>query len=137
MTTSLAGSMMNTTNRKPNAPLPLTELRSQLFRLAEEVLSGRRERLELSHRNFSETLVLMRASQLHALEQELTLLRGSAAPAMRPLRGLAHATTPVSVLLAAVRGRQRALSNAKSSVHYPRVEQAVRRVRESPAKKER
>jgi len=68
--------------------LPLTEARTQLFRLADEVLSGQVDRVRLTHRNQSDDLLLMRASTVAQLERELAELRTRVAPEVRPLAGL-------------------------------------------------
>ncbi len=68
--------------------LPLTEARAQLFRLADEVLSGQVDRVRLTHRNQSDDLLLMRASTVAQLERELAELRTRVAPEVRPLAGL-------------------------------------------------
>jgi hypothetical protein len=68
--------------------LPLTEARTQLFRLAEEVLSGQVDRVCLTHRSHPDGLLLMRASVVSQLERELADLRGRVAPDVRPLAGL-------------------------------------------------
>jgi hypothetical protein len=78
--------------------VPLTEARAQLFRLAEELLSGRLEQVRLSHRSHADDLVLLRASTLQALEGELARLSSNWIPAPRPLAGLAtlHPSAGVS-----------------------------------------
>lgn len=73
----------------PSSPiLPLTEARSQLFRLAEDVLSGAVDRVRLTHRSQPDDLLLMRASAVTQLERELAELRTRMAPEVRPLAGL-------------------------------------------------
>ncbi len=75
--------------RPPLYPvLPLTEGRTQLFRLAEEVLSGQVDRVRLTHRSQQDDLLLMRASAVTQLEREVADLRARVAPAVRPLAGL-------------------------------------------------
>jgi len=69
--------------------VPLTQARTALFRLAEALLSGDVEQVRLSHRNHADDLVLLRASTLQALEQQLASLTSRLVPAPRPLAGLA------------------------------------------------
>ena len=73
----------------PALTVPLTSARTQLFRLAERLLSGDVEQVRLSHRSHDDELVLVRASVLTALEQEVVSLRERLAPAPRPLWGMA------------------------------------------------
>lgn len=82
--------------------VPLTEARAQLFRLAEELLSGRLEQVRLSHRSHADDLVLLRASTLQALERELARLSSTWVPAPRPLAGLASLHPNADVSLGAV-----------------------------------
>lgn len=77
-----------TMHDKPTPVLPLTEARVQLFRLAEEVLSGEVDHVRLTHRSQPDDLLLMRASAVNQLQSELTELRARVAPAVRPLAGL-------------------------------------------------
>lgn len=75
--------------RPPLCPvLPLTEGRTQLFRLADDVLSGQVDRVRLTHRSQRDDLLLIRASAVTQLEREVADLRARVAPAVRPLAGL-------------------------------------------------
>jgi len=98
--------------------LPLTEARAQLFRLAEDVLSGQVHRVCLTHRGQPDDLVLMRASTLAQMERELADLRARVAPAVRPLAGLATGLVNDEQLvhdLAALRVDANALATHKRS----------------------
>ena len=79
---------MSTSKRA--AAIPLTEARARLFALVEELLSGRTERVALSHRGHDERVLLVRASDVERLEAELAALRRRAAVAEpQPLWGYA------------------------------------------------
>lgn len=98
--------------------LPLTEARTQLFRLADDVLSGQVHRVCLTHRGQPDDLVLMRASTLAQMERELADLRARVAPAVRPLAGLATVQVNDEQLvddLAALRADANALAAHKRS----------------------
>lgn len=69
--------------------LPLTEARSQLFKLADALLSGSADQVQLTHRSHPDALVLVRASTLAQLTREVAELRGRVGPDVRPLAGLA------------------------------------------------
>ena len=79
--------------------LPLTEARVQLFRLAEEVLSGAVDHVRLTHRSQPDDLLLMRASAVNQLQAELAELRARVAPIVRPLAGLGALTVTDDELL--------------------------------------
>lgn len=94
-------------------PVSLTEARVRLFRLVEDLLAGRTDRVALSHRGHDEEVLLVRARDMARLEAELATLRGRSAPAPRPLRGIARIIGSVDDVLTAVRADQRALADAK------------------------
>ncbi len=94
---------------KPVPVLPLTEARTQLFRLAEDVLEGGVDHVRLTHRSQPDDLLLMRASDVSQLQAELAELRARLAPDVRPLAGLGTLTISDDELLqdlAAARARQ-------------------------------
>ncbi len=68
--------------------VPLTEARTRLFRLVEDLLAGRTDRVTLSHRGHDEDVLLVRARDVARLEAEVATLRRRAAPVPRPLRGM-------------------------------------------------
>lgn len=72
----------------PEDPMPVTTARARLFDLVEEVLTGRKPRVELSHRGHQEHLILIRKGELEGLEADLAALRSRSGPPARPLRGL-------------------------------------------------
>jgi hypothetical protein len=74
--------------QRPPLILPLTEARTQLFRLAEDVLTGKVDRVRLTHRGQVDDLLLMRASTVAQLEREVADLRSRVAPTVRSLAGL-------------------------------------------------
>lgn len=86
----------------PSLTVPLTSARTQLFRLAEQLLSGEVEQVRLSHRSHDDELVLVRASVLAALEREVVSLREQLAPAPRALWGMAscHEVDADAILVA-------------------------------------
>lgn len=119
--------------------LPLTEARMQLFRLAEEVLSGHVDRVCLTHRSHPDGLLLMRASVVSQLERELADLRGRVAPDVRPLAGLGSLLISDDELLsdiAAARTSHATKAERKqgalaSGLHYPHAGGAASRVADS------
>jgi len=94
-------------------PMPLTELRARLFRVAESLLSGEVRVVALSHKGHEENLVLLRAATLAALEDELATLRRRSAPEPRPLRGLGRLNRPAEDVIADIRARERTHAIAK------------------------
>lgn len=94
-------------------PVPLTEARTRLFRLVEDLLVGRTDRIALSHRGHDEEVLLVRARDMARLEDELATLRQRTAPAPRPLRGIGRIVGSVDDVLREVRADQGALANAK------------------------
>ena len=94
----------------------MTEARTQLFRLAEDVLSGQVDRVCLTHRGHPDDLLLMRASAVAQLEREVADLRTRVAPELRPLAGLGAllvADTAFLADMAASRAEQAAAFDAK------------------------
>jgi hypothetical protein len=93
--------------------VPISEARRRLFALVEEVLTGRADRVALSHKGYDERVLLVRARDLTKLEADLAALRGRLGPEPRPLRGLAQLHVQADDVLAGVRGRQTALAATK------------------------
>jgi hypothetical protein len=80
----------------PTASLPLSVARRELFVLADDLFAGTRERVQLTHRDFDEPLVLLRLQRLRALEAEVERLRAQVPPAGAPLRALGRFVAPGS-----------------------------------------
>ncbi|HEY0779545.1 MAG TPA: hypothetical protein VGD56_16375 [Gemmatirosa sp.] len=96
--------------------VPLTEARSRLFRLVEDLLTGRTDRVTLSHRGHDEDVLLVRARDVARLEAEVATLRRRAAPVPRPLRGMGRLVgcdDAASDGLSAVRADARAAAEQK------------------------
>jgi len=93
--------------------VPISEARRRLFELVEEVLTGRADRVALSHKGYDERVLLVRARDLTKLEADLAALRGRVGPEPRPLRGLGRLHVAADAVLAGVRGKQAALAAAK------------------------
>ena len=93
----------------------LTEARTRLFRLVEDLLTGRTDRVALSHREYDEEVLLVRARDVERMEEEIAQLRERVAPAPRPLRGLGRIVDGAELedVLAGIRADARALSDAK------------------------
>ena len=91
----------------------LTEARTRLFRLVEDLLAGRTDRVALSHRGHDEEVLLVRARDMARLEDELASLRQRTALAPRPLRGIGRIVGSVDDVLRDVRADQGALADAK------------------------
>ena len=53
----------------------LTEARARLFRLVEDLLTGRTDRVALSHREYDEEVLLVRARDVERMEEEIAQLR--------------------------------------------------------------
>lgn len=123
----------------PIPVLPLTEARTQLFRLAEEVLSGQVDRVCLTHRSQPDDLLLMRASAVAQLERELADLRTRVAPDARPLAGLASLLVSDDDLLAELAAARVGASNkadttlgeVAAGLHYPAERRGLARVAEA------
>ena len=113
----------------------------QLFRLAEEVLSGQVDRVCLTHRSHPDDLLLLRASTVSQLERELADLRGRVAPNVRPLSGLGTllvSDDELSADIAAARASQAAQAKHKqgalaSGLRYPRATRVASRVADAAA----
>ncbi|MCC6242398.1 MAG: hypothetical protein IT353_06130 [Gemmatimonadaceae bacterium] len=118
--------------------LPLTEARAQLFRLADELLSGAVERVCLTHRGQTDDVVMLRASTVLQMEQELADLRSRLAPDVRPLAGMGTMLVSEEAMLddlRASRAEQSALATDKrgdvaSGLRYARADGPVKRVAE-------
>lgn len=95
--------------------VPLTEARARLFRLVEDLLAGRTDRVTLSHRGHDEDVLLLRARDVERMEDELTALRQRVAPEPRPLRGMGRIVDDAKLddVLAEIRAEQRLLADAK------------------------
>ncbi len=127
----------------PDVPpvFPLTEARVQLFRIADEVLSGQVDRVRLTHRSQADDLLLMRASAVAQLERELIDLRSRVAPALRPLAGLGTLHVSDDELLADLKASRvgeaaaadRKRGEVAAGLRYPRQTRAVAQVAESTA----
>lgn len=98
---------------KANSALPITTARARLFDLVEDVLTGQRPRVELSHRSYQEHVVLLRKSELEGLEADLRALRSRIGPEPRQLRGIAHLHVPADEVLQQTRTRQAQLAAEK------------------------
>jgi hypothetical protein len=96
-----------------NEVLPITAARSRLFDLVEEVLTGRRARVELSHRSYDEHVVLVRKREIEGLQADLDALRARVGVEPRPLRGYATLHADPEVFLAQDRAEQAELARAK------------------------
>ena len=98
---------------KDSSVVSLTEARARLFRLVEDLLSGRTDRVALSHRGHEEEVLLVRARDVERMEEELATLRQRVAPPPRPLRGMGRIVGSVDDVLAGVRADQKSLFDAK------------------------
>lgn len=98
---------------KGSSVVPLTEARARLFRLVEELLSGRTDRVTLSHRGHDEEVLLVRARDVERMEEELVTLRQRVAPDPRPLRGMGRIVGAPDDVLAGIRADQHPLADAK------------------------
>ena len=93
--------------------LSVTTARSRLYDLVGDVLEGRSARVELSHREHEEHVVLLRKSELEGLEADLAALRARTGPPPRPLRGMGRLRVEPDDVLRRVRQRQTRLAAAK------------------------
>jgi hypothetical protein len=98
---------------KPDPAVPISEARRRLFELVEEVLTGRADRVALSHRGYDEQVLLVRARDLAKLEADLNALRERLGPEPRPLRGLGTLLVDPDQVLVRTRQRQAALAAEK------------------------
>lgn len=96
-----------------NDVLPITTARSRLFDLVEEVLTGRRARVELSHRSYDEHVVLVRKREIEGLQADLAALRARVGVEPRPLRGYATLLVDPDEVLVRSRAKQAELAQAK------------------------
>ncbi len=94
-------------------PITITAARSRLFDLIEEILTGRRSRVELSHRSFDEHVVMVRKRDLDALDADLAALRARIGSEPRPLRGLGTLHGDLDQFLTDSRARQAELARLK------------------------
>lgn len=94
-------------------PLPVTRARARLFDLVEALLQGRSARYELSHRGYEESVVLLRRSDVDAMEADLAALRTQLGPELRPLRGIGRLHVGPDEVVDRIRGRQRQLAADK------------------------
>lgn len=83
--------------------IPITTARRRLFELVEGVLSGRTPRVEVTHREHDEGVVLVRKGELAGLEAELERLRALTTPEPRPLRGIGTLTVPAEEVVERIR----------------------------------
>lgn len=98
---------------RENDVLPITAVRSRLFDLVEELLTGQRSAVELSHRSYDERVVLLRKRELDSLRADLAALRAQVGAEPRRLRGYATLHGDAEALLAQVRSEQADLGRAK------------------------
>lgn len=94
-------------------PITITAARGRLFDLIEEILTGQRSRVELSHRSFDEHVVMVRKGHLEALDADIAALRAQVGIEPRPLRGYATLHADPDVFLAQDRAEQAELARAK------------------------
>lgn len=100
--------------RSREAPaVPISEARRRLFELVEELLTGRADRVALSHKGYDERVLLVRARDLIKLEADLAALREQMGPEPRPLRGLGTLLVDADAVLGGARRRQAALAVEK------------------------
>ena len=120
--------------------VPLTQARASLFKLVEDLLAGRTDRVALSHRGHDEEVLLVRARDVERMEDELTALRQRVAPEPRPLRGMGRIVggADLDAVLAEIRAGQRALADAKlrSIAGEDEEPQASKRGSRGPRKRE-
>jgi hypothetical protein len=102
-------------SKKPNQSeaIPISSARSRLFDLVGDVLTGRTSRVELSHRDFDEHLLLIRKEEVLGLEADIKALRSRIGPEPRPLRGMGRINGDPEQLVARVRERQAGLAVQK------------------------
>lgn len=93
--------------------LPVTAARSRLFDLIEEILTGQRSRVELSHRSFNEHVVMVRKADLDALDADIAALRAQIRSEPRPLRGFGALLVEPDQVLVRSRTRQAELAGLK------------------------
>ena len=93
--------------------LPVTTARSHLYDLVDDVLEGRSARIELSHREHEEHVVLLRKSEIEGLEADLAALRARVGPQSCALRGLGSLRVAPDDVLVRVRRKQAMLAAEK------------------------
>lgn len=93
--------------------VPISEARRRLFELVEDVLTGRADRVALSHKSYDERVLLVRAHDVTKLEADLAALRERVGPEPRPLRGIGQLHVDADRVLDGVRRRQAALADMK------------------------
>ncbi|WP_420127459.1 hypothetical protein [Longimicrobium sp.] len=93
--------------------LPVTAARGRLFDLIEEILTGQRSCVELSHRSFDEHVVMVPKGHLEALYADIAALRAQVGIAPRPLRGLGILHEDLDQVLVDSRARQAELARLK------------------------
>jgi len=93
--------------------IPISFARRRLFELAEDVLTYRSDRVALSHKDYDEQLVLVRASDLAKLDADLAALRKRVGGEPFSLRGIATLTVDAEDVLKDTRKLQDALWRAK------------------------
>jgi hypothetical protein len=100
--------------QKPDVRVyPITTARKHLFDLVEELLTGGVSRVELSHRDYGEHVVLVRKTDIEGLEADLQAARSQTLPEPRALRGMASLNVPALTAVEQIRGRQTALAAEK------------------------
>jgi hypothetical protein len=104
--------MPSRASRRPK-PIPISVARGRIFELIESVLTGRADRVALSHKGHAEPVVLVRAEELARLEAELAALRERVGSAPRPLRGLGSLHVPADEVLLRSRATAAALAAEK------------------------
>jgi hypothetical protein len=99
--------------RRDDEVLPVTAARGQLYELVEAVLTGRRAKVELSHRGYDEHVLLVRKGELDGLHADNAALRSRVGGEPRPLRGRGKLNVPADQVLARTRARQAELARRK------------------------
>ena len=93
--------------------LPISLARGRLFELAEDVLTYRADRVALSHKDYDDQLVLVRASDLAKMDADIAALRARAGIEPQPLRGLMRLNVDADDVLTEVRRKQAEFWEAK------------------------
>jgi hypothetical protein len=111
---------MASSKKEKTGTLPVTTARAKLFDLVEDLLTGRASRVELSHRNFEEHVLLVRKTEIEGLEADLKALRARVGPEPKPLRGTGSLNVEPDQVLARTRARQAELAARKrATFHSP------------------
>lgn len=95
--------------------LPVTTARGRLYDLVEEVITGRKTFVELSHRGYDEHVVLIRKGSFDKLRADNAALRARIGSDPRPLRGRGKLNVPADQVLARTRRRQAELALRKGA----------------------